>query len=327
MQMSATAQQIGMPAGDYFAAPGLSNSGMKDLAVSPLRYWFRHINPNRPIVEPSREMVIGSALHCAVLETAEYDSRYAVELNPPSDCLETIEDLRTWLKDHSVAPKGTRKADIMAQVQAVDPDVPILEIQKQRHAEAHKGKTILSIEEWNRVAGMTEALVRQPVFKALLAAGESEQSIFVTDPDTGVPLKARMDWVTPTLTLDLKTFAQKRGKSIDKSVADAIWYEQYYRQAYFYTYVRGIQAGEVKGRHPDFIMAFVESEEPHEVRIKSLRPMTAGEVNLYWDRARLEVRDLIQAWAEYMERFGDKPWRTPAAVEPLIDQDMPGLAY
>jgi hypothetical protein len=46
--------------------PGLSFSGMKDFAVSPLRYWYRNINPNRPPFEATPEMQLGSALHCAV---------------------------------------------------------------------------------------------------------------------------------------------------------------------------------------------------------------------------------------------------------------------
>lgn len=74
-------------------------------------------------------------------------------------------------------------------------------------------------------------------------------------------------------------------------------------------------------------MAFVESDEPHEVRLRELRAKVGGEVNLYWERARIEVRMLINTYAEYSERFGVKPWRDACEITPLEDQEMPGVAY
>jgi PDDEXK-like domain of unknown function (DUF3799) len=315
----------------YFSAPGLSQSGMRDLAISPLRFWYLNINPDRPVIEPTPEMVLGSALHCAVLEPTELDKRYACELNPPEDALDTIDDMRQFLRDKGVTPKGTRKAEIIAQVQAADPDYPILEVLLERHLIAHAGKEILSIEFCNRVSGCCEALVNEPKVQELLKDGQAEVPIFATDPDTGVLLKAKLDWVHPKFTVDIKTFTQKRNKSIDKSVTEAIWYEGYYRQAYFYGMMRALDAG-VQGREgpqmaPDFIMPFVQSEPPHEVRIRILRAKTAGQPNLYWERARVEVREFIRTYAACREQFGDKPWRTAQTADPLEDAELPGLAY
>ncbi len=309
---------------DYFAAPGLSNSGMSDLAVSPLRYWYKHINPERPADEPTPEMQVGSALHCAVLEPAEFDKRYACEVIPPDGCLVTIEDLRGFLRDKGHAPKGTRKAEVVAQVQACDPNAPILDVITQSHAEQHAGKVIFPVESWLCIGGAVSALRDEPRVNAILEAdGKAEYQIFTTDKDTGIPLKGKLDWFAPGLTLDLKTFQQKRGKSIDRSVADAILYEQYYRQAYFY----GLLRGWPKEFSGEFVIAFVESTPPHEVRLRVLRPKTGGNANLYWERARVEVRHLIRAYAECMDHFGDKPWRYAQEITALADEDMPGLAF
>lgn len=309
---------------DYYAMPGLSNSGMKDLAVSPLRYWHLHINPERPADEPTPEMKIGSALHCAVLEPEAFDKRYACEIIPPDGCLVTIEDLRGFLRDKGHAPKGTRKAEVVAQVQACDPNAPILDVLVERHAVEHAGKVIFKPEDWVRISGMTASLLDEPrVMSVLEATGTPESAIFAKDPETGVLLKGKLDWLAPTLTMDLKTFSQKRGKSIDRSVADAILYEQYYRQAYFYATLRGWP----KTFSGEFVMAFVESESPYEVRLRVLRPKTGGNANLYWERARVEVRQLIRTYAECMEHFGDKPWRYAQEITPLADEEMPGLSY
>lgn len=318
------ALELDLPAAEYHARPGLSASGMKDLAVSPLRYWFKHVNPNRPADEPTPEMQIGSALHCAVLEPDAFDERYACEVEAPEDCLVTIEDLRNWLRARNVTPKGTRKADVIAQVLGTDHTANILEVIEAEHTELHRGKLIFKRDDWVRIAGMTQALRDEPHVNRLLENGDREVSMFAEDPDTGVLLKARMDWVTVTETVDFKTFTQKRGKSIDKSVADAILYEQYYRQAVVYGIVRGWP----QNWHGDFVMPFVESDPPHETRIRLLRPKTGGEVNLYWERARFEVRQLIRTYAECMAKFGaNHPWRYAQEITPLADEEMPGMAF
>ncbi len=320
------------PQQDYYAVRALSNSGMKHLAVSPLRYWYLHVNPDRPEDEETKFMRKGSALHCAVLEPAEFEKRYTCELlQPEGVCLSTMEDIRTWLRDKGLTPKGTKKADIINQAAAVDPNVFILDVELLKHETAHRDKEILKLEEWNQVRGMADALLAEPKLQVLLKEGRAEVPLFAKDPKLGIPLKAKLDWVTPLLTLDLKTFSQKRGKSIDESVADAIWYERYYRQAYFYSMLRALVAGDktISGPQtaPDFIMAFVESEPPHEVRLRALRPKTAGQPNDYWGRARNETEAAIWLYGDCMKRFGNAPWREHRTLDPLLDEEMKGLAF
>ncbi len=315
---------------EYQVAPGLSNSAMKDLAVSPLRFWHRHINPARTPMEPTPEMVFGSALHCAILEADDFDKRYACQVDETDfpECLRTIEDLRIWIKDAGFTPKGTRKAEVIAQAVNLGCKVPILDLEIERAAARNVGKTVLLKADWWRLGGAAQALRSEPAIDTLLnQAGRTECPMFAKDPETGVQLKACMDWVTDGCTLDLKTFTQMRGKSIDESVASAIWYERYYRQAYFYSMVRGLAEGMNHSERPDFVLAFVESEPPHEVRLKVLRPKTFGEVNLYWETARHQVRDMIRAYKYWSDLCGDKPWKTDREIQPLADQEMPQQAY
>jgi hypothetical protein len=56
----------------YAEMPGVSWSSLKDLAVSPFRFWARNVDPNRPPSRTSPEMTFGSALHCAVLEPEQF---------------------------------------------------------------------------------------------------------------------------------------------------------------------------------------------------------------------------------------------------------------
>lgn len=326
-------EQLNLSAPEYHALPALSFSGMKDLAISPLRYWHLWINPQRPEREETSEMRFGTALHCAVLEPDQFDARYcrAIDADDFDGCLRTIDELRQWLKDHGHTPKGTRKAELIDQLHAVDSSVPILDVEIARDVLANSGKVRLSKDDYNRVLSAADALRCEPRVRAILADGQAEACLTATDPDTGVPLKCRIDWLAPKYILDIKTFSQQRGKPIDKCVTDAIWYEKYLRQAWLYSHMealthgRDARTGAQQSR--DYVMAFVESDEPHEVRLRVLRPGTSGNPNLYWTTAMHECRGLMRVYADCMQRFGVKPWRFEQDIDPLLDDDLPQLLY
>jgi hypothetical protein len=335
--MTATAPELGLidvTNEEHHAIRALSNSGMADLAVSTLRYWYHHVNPApKPDDEETVSQRMGSALHCAVLESEQtFEERYACELDASvwPVCLDTIADIRGWITDKGHKPKGTAKADVTRQaldlMEAIGERVPILEVEKARFFAQNKGKTILNVEEWERVAGMAQALLDEPSLKPILAKGCPEQTIVARDPETGVLLKSRLDWMHPKVTLDLKTFTQRRGKSIDKSIHDAIVYERYYIAAYFYSYVRSLASNEPLDRAV-FVEAFVESDQPHETRIKSFMPKTGGNVNMYWELARVEVRRMIRLYADCLKKYGDEPWRDKQEVSTLTDEDVKSLAW
>jgi hypothetical protein len=312
-----------MIADSYFSSPGLSNSMMSDLAVSPYRMWFLHVNPDRKPKEATPAMIFGSALHMAVLEPELFPARYCCEIDASDypGCLVTMDDLRGWLKDKGVTPKGTRKADVIAQVQAQG-DVPILDVLQSRHAAENAGKIELSKDFWYRVGNASIALRREPEIAKILSDGQAEVVLTATDPETGVLLKGKLDWVNPGITADIKSFSQTKRRSIDKTITDALYYEGYLHQAVFYSMLRGWP--EWKG---DFIFAFIESEPPHEVRLRSVRSRSGGEPSLYWQRSLLHIRSMIRLYADCVERFGDKPWRTDCKVDPLWDEDIPQLAW
>lgn len=308
---------------EYFSTPGLSHSGMKDLAVSPLRYWHRHINPNRVAEEPSPEMQIGSAVHAAVLEPGEFDKRYACELVPPEECLDTMEELRAFIREMGATPKGTRKAEVIAQAQSIAPDVPILEVLQAEYAKQNAGRVIFKSDDWARIHGCATALMEEPRLQEILSTGTPELAIFTADPETGVKLKGKLDWATPKLTLDLKTLTIPRSKSAGKAVTDALWHEGYIRQAVFYSILRGWPK-EFSG---ECVVAFVESHPPFEVRLRSVRPRTDGQANLYWQTALNEIRHFLRVYKECSDHFGVKPWRYARQIDPLGDEEVPQVLW
>ena len=313
---------------DYNSLPGLNYSGMKDLAVSPLRFWHLHINPNRPEPETTPAMAFGSALHCKVLEPDKFDDRYckAFDAAMYPGALRTIEDLRGWLRCHDLKPTGTTKADLIERVIAAGCEIPILDVLERQHASEIGDREILSADFWRDVHGAAGALYAEPSFMALLELGIPEVKMVATDPKTGVPLKCRADLVGDGWILDVKTFSQQRGKSIDKTITDALWFDHYLWQAYLYSYIRSLQPGAPKIKDSRFIFAFFESTEPYEVRLREIVPVM-GEVSMYWEWARNEVNALIRQYSECLERWGENPWRGQAEVNALVDEEIKQLAW
>lgn len=310
----------------YFEVPALSASGMKDLMVSPLRFWYRHVNPDRVEDPPSAEMRFGTALHCAVLQPNEFDHRYARAMVVPEGTLDTMADIRQWISDKGQKPKGTVKADIIAQARSIDPTVQVLDLLKSDYGKANVGKEILSDDDYTRIEGAFNALMEEPKVVDILREGESEVPLFVNDPEYGVPLKCKMDWKAPKFIMDLKTFQTKRDKPIDEAVTDAIWYEGYHRQAYMYSWIRSLVEG-TPLRSSEFVFVFIESWPPHEVRIRKMRPTVAGQPSLLWEKARQDVNRCVRLYAEHLKHFGDKPWRYAQEGTQIADEEVRPLAF
>lgn len=325
----------GMPADQYFAEPGLSFSALEDLAVSPLRCWYHHINPNRKKEEPSRALIFGQALHAAVLEPDQFEQRFYCDLDIQAEypeALDTMADLRDWLKRRVLSAKGNTKADLIKQILSIDPSVQIVDVLESAHEEANRGKIRLNREAWFRIGDAAQALREEPKMRELLAfPGKREVSVFVKDPKTGLLLKSRPDFLAQKFMADIKTITAPEGKTFDQAVIDAIWNRRYHQRAYFYSLVQSIADGNGKRSGPqhtrEYILAFVESEPPHEVRLRSIRPLEAAMVAQLWERARIEVNGLLQLYADCTKRFGERPWRMSADVEPLVDEEFRQLAW
>lgn len=67
-----------MPADEYHASPGVSNSGLRDFARSPAHFYALHLDPNRPEPAEKAGQLEGTLAHCAILEPDQFSRRYAV---------------------------------------------------------------------------------------------------------------------------------------------------------------------------------------------------------------------------------------------------------
>ena len=343
-----------LSAADYHAAPGLSNSDLKLFLVSPLHYWHVKKNPaleclawlpangaGRICGAPRGEhptatcryfqgrqetaaLKLGSALHVAVLEPDTFLDRYALKPNAADfpEAIDTVKQMQDFLTGKGIQfKKSALKPELEAQ--AIAAGAPLLSTLMKQQAAADHGKTYLDKAEWQQVYGMSAALRRESALKPYLEKGVGEVSFFQVDPETGVLLKCRLDWLSALrCVVDLKSMAA-RDEPIDRTVSRAIVSREYYRQPWFYLHVMAL-AG-----YADFswLYAFVESDAPYEVRLRSMGPSGVRGLNKYWVSTGDEVRAALKRFAEYEREFGDLPWAYHQAIEPVRDSELAWVKY
>lgn len=171
---------------EYHAGPGISKSHLDAInAGSPRHYWHKYLNPNRKPNEPTDAMLIGSAVHAAILEPDDFKNQ--VVESPGFD-----------------RRSKTGKAEYEAF--------------KKEHA----GKIVLAPEDFQNCANIRDAVHTHPVAGGLLRGGRAEQSFYAIDNETGELIKCRTDYIhdSGAMIVDLKTTEDASPDGFGKSSAN-----------------------------------------------------------------------------------------------------------
>jgi hypothetical protein len=193
-----------MPADDYRRSNGLSHSEAKLMRQrTPWHlYMFREHQPVRT-TRPSPQMILGSAVHCLVLEPAAFEQRYCADLE---------------------VSKNSNAYKAFAQECA------------------NYGLIPLNADDRERVFAIRDSLMANAqIREAIGTEGHNEVSAWWSDPDTGVMCKCRPDRVRPagdgSLLIDLKTTSDASPDQFARSIAtfgyhtQCDWYVDGYARA------------------------------------------------------------------------------------------------
>lgn len=160
----------------------ISKSGLDLINRAPAHYYERYLNPNANPPKETPALIIGSAVHCAVLEPEEFGKRYAV--GPRVD-------------KRTKAGKEEWEAFLIAS----------------------EGLTCLDSETATLCERIMESVRKFPAAKYLLSGGKAEEPIYWTDEAIGVDCKARPDWLTPeNIIVDIKTTDDASPRGFAQSV-------------------------------------------------------------------------------------------------------------
>lgn len=183
-----------IPAGEYHSSPGLSKGGIDRILSSPLHYYDHFLSPDREPSTPTDAMIIGSAVHTAVLEPDLFGPQYC--------CAPAGIDKRTKVGKEAW---GAFVAD-------------------------NAGKAVLSADDYERIQKIATAVRAHPTAQKILATGEAERSVYWNDAATGVLCRSRPDWMRPSMLVDLKTSIDASADEFNRSLLSF----GYHRQAAHY---------------------------------------------------------------------------------------------
>ena len=160
----------------------ISKSGLDLINRAPAHYWERDLTPNALPQKETPALLIGSAVHCAVLEPQEFGKRYAVGPRVDRRTKAGKEDWESFLQ-------------------------------------TSEGFIQLDSETATLCERIMEAVRKFPAAKYLLSEGEAEKVIEWTDEAINVDCKARPDWLTPdNIIVDLKTTEDASPRGFAQSV-------------------------------------------------------------------------------------------------------------
>jgi hypothetical protein len=302
-----------------------------------MEWWARSpLNPERVEVE-TEAMRIGKAFHARIVEGSEvFEKRYApvLEAEAYPEALRTVADLTQALARHSVRPPTRAlKAEIVQLLLGLEPEAQVWDEMVRRHAEIHEGKVMLDvalIRQIERAAGMIE---RHPSLARAFLDGAPEVSVFWVDDETGVPCKARFDYLKPRAIVDLKSFAL-RDTVPDKAIARAVANYRYHIQTAFYLRAADqlpelVAAGQVVGTppYPDFLREVVENQKTFLFVWQATgTPIVLGKVlgpGIILDMGHSAVEYALMRWAEAWRQWGTAEWIEIHGITAFDDGEFP----
>lgn len=342
-----------LPEEAYHADVAFSASGAKDMLVSPLTYWMNSaLNPDRED-ESTAAKERGKAFHTRILEGKEvFAARYAVKPDK-ADYPDAICDgagLRERCGELGLPRNGTN-AELCRRIREADPDAVLWPEIIARFQEENAGKIALTYKQFFEIERQAKIIDMQDAARKAFSGGHSESSIFWIDPETGVRMKARADYIKTRAVVDLKTFTNPMGLPIDVAIARAVANYRYSVQAC--VYLDGIEKVKelyrqkgfacVHGNAPSkewmdafaasgahaFFFVFLEAGAVPNIRVREFRmtetyAQLGATTNLYWQSGHAGYRMAVERYKECLELYGTEiPWVDAQPARAFRDDDFP----
>jgi hypothetical protein len=232
---------------DYHAGPGISSSNVILAGgQSPAHFKAAKANPK----EPTPALIMGNAIHVAVLEP------------------ELLDDYVTFVPDDCKGNSGAAKAA------------------KKDFLEESAGKYILpSEEDFDRVRRIADSVYAHGPASRLLTGGKPESSGYWKDPETGLLMKLRSDYlrVDDGISVNLKSATDASEREFQRSVAQ---YKYHWQTG---IYCDGLQV--ITGREFTEVHLVVEKEPPFAIGLYVLDYATL-------EKAREQYRPVINRLSE-----------------------------
>lgn len=225
---------------EYHAIPRLSSSGIQAMMVSPATFWAKSwLNPDKPEDDDTPARIIGRAYHTARLQPELFHQLYAPMIDKDDldqDCLMTDTAIKAALKDMGLAQtkEGEGVTDRAFRLRDAGYTGQILHVEQAMWDHDNQGKTGLAPKVWREIQRDVAALRSNPEVSQFLTGGQAEVTVLWTDPERGVKMKCRFDYLRPGSFTDFKTFDNTQGRHLEQAILGAFRFNRYYIQGAVY---------------------------------------------------------------------------------------------
>lgn len=230
-----------LPFEDYDAIDRLSKTRLKQIMISPADFWADSwLNPNPQRLTPEQERrrgiarLIGKAYHCARLEPGKFHDEYVREISPADfskveGFLSTGKDMAVKLDELGLKKSGSviEQAIRLRDEGGISSDL-IWHLQLATWENDRGDRIALPAETFDQIVIDMQRLEAVKDVHETLSNGFPEVSILYDCPDTGLPMKARLDWMRGDGWAEFKSFANPNGKPVAQCILDAICFNRYY---------------------------------------------------------------------------------------------------
>jgi hypothetical protein len=329
---------FGLDEETYHAVPALSNSGIKSLRASPMLFWSRSwMNPS-PVKRETEFMELGKAYDYRILAGREaFYERYGAALVAEDypNALRTKDEIGAAIEAAGgTYRKSAKKEDLVATLLAMDPRAQVWDDIVADHARENGERTLLSPETIKRIEIAAKMIDLDPELSKAFSGGYPQVSIFWRCAETGVPMKARLDYLKVRAIVDLKTYSNPYDKPVDRAVAGAMASQKYHIQSVVYQ-----EAVAAAKRLPvfgdvdlDWLARFQKAPPPEFLFVFQLTgeaPVTRGftfPANLLTSEVgKVVVLEAKEKYRECVERYGNDPWLDIAPIRAFSDEEFPAF--
>lgn len=264
----------------------LNWSTLRHIAVSPrlMKWRAEHPTPD------SDALVLGRAIHCAILEPATFASRWVT----PTTCAAQTQAKKPCVAAGILYFEGEWYCRIKGHAPEGATDGP------------GEGIEVIGRDDLEIAAMCAENVRIHGAASKILCGGHSEHEIEWTDPETGIECRGRLDYLRPDTLADLKSTRRETVREFSADVARNLYHGQ------IAWYMDGaIAAGRLqKDSALPYIVA-VSTEAPYDVAAYqlSLASLEAG---------RILVRDLVN---KYQRCVAADVW--PGIAPDLVTLELP----
>jgi hypothetical protein len=292
----------GVPAEQYFSLPAASRSGLEHIERSPLHYYAQCLDPNRRPIKETPALRVGSAIHCAILEPERFGAEYRRKPNPEEfpNALDTADQYKETCKRLGLPVSGTKEV-LKARIREADLSVQFFD-DVERDFSKYK---LLSWDEMTACVNISQNFRKSRLAELLFVSGKAERTIVWQDKETGVPCKARLDWLTDDYTTiaDIKSAEDASRAGFSKSFANY----NYHRQVAWYS--EGVEA--LTGQRPIFVFPVYEKEPPYATANYYAKTEIV-------EHGKREMRRLLRTYADCLSK---QKW--PGYDDEILPIDTP----